>query len=105
MSYLSTLKPRHVHDCEVCRFLYQEDENDIYWCKSGLSGGSIISRFGDDGPEYSSMPTAAVLSLQSDSLNTISMRKALAHLSRQSIISISVDDTRLAEWDKMRRDS
>lgn len=43
------------HDCENCKVLGSENGNDWYVCIRE-SGTELIRRFGDDGPEYSSLP-------------------------------------------------
>lgn len=57
--------PQFKHDCERCEFLasinlpswelnkMSEQTFDLYHCP-GTLGGSVIARFGDDGPEYAS---------------------------------------------------
>lgn len=44
-------KPQFQHDCDCCTFHGVLDGHDIY-----AHGESIIARFGDDGPEYTSGP-------------------------------------------------
>lgn len=46
-------EPMFTHDCEECTFLGVYYDHDVYTCR-----GSIIARFGDDGPEYASMSIA-----------------------------------------------
>ena len=48
--------PNFVHDCAPCVFLGSEAEYDFYYCANAEldMGGSIIARFGSDGPEYAS---------------------------------------------------
>lgn len=53
-----TEKPQFEHDCERCIFLgnYSGDwyeKADLYWCNP-TTGPTVIVRYGDDGPEYSS---------------------------------------------------
>lgn len=50
--------PNFKHDCERCVFIgnYSDErypKADLYWCLS-LNGQTVIVRYGDDGPEYSS---------------------------------------------------
>lgn len=58
-------KPTHTHDCDHCIFLGQflifegsdktETIVDCYFCGPGiLSPGTLIGRFGSDGPDYAS---------------------------------------------------
>lgn len=48
------------HDCDKCRFLGQLNTDagsyDLYHCQAALLGGSLIARYGSDGPEYMSVP-------------------------------------------------
>jgi hypothetical protein len=56
--------PRYQHDCERCVYLgtivLDDGENDLYFCppEPGRPGArtSLVARYGDDGPEYASMP-------------------------------------------------
>lgn len=64
------MKPRYVHDCDVCKFLGQFDYDgplsdgttercaaDLYYCHSnGFLGGSVLARHSDEPSDYSSMP-------------------------------------------------
>lgn len=44
---------RYKHDCETCKFLGHYNEYDLYYCsQTGLP--TVIARYGDDGPEYTS---------------------------------------------------
>ncbi len=51
---MSDEKPRFVHDCERCEFLGSENSRDLYFCTQGRELPTVIARFGDDGPDYSS---------------------------------------------------
>lgn len=44
-------KPRYIHDCDTCVFLGQYKEYDLYFCSNEPT---IICRYSDDGPDYSS---------------------------------------------------
>ena len=54
--------PRFQHDCEQCLYLGYSNEPgiqfDLYFCpnwgRSGSLGGSVLARYGSDGPEYES---------------------------------------------------
>lgn len=52
------MKPKWTHDCKKCEYLGSmflgRGLADWYECKG--SDPSIIARFGDDGPDYWSMP-------------------------------------------------
>lgn len=55
---MSNDSPRWVHDCPKCVFLghYVEDSAavDLYWCKQIIGGPTVIARYSDSGPDYSS---------------------------------------------------
>lgn len=48
------MTPKYQHDCQQCEFLGHFFDHDVYVC-SNLSR-SVIARYGDDGPEYTSGP-------------------------------------------------
>lgn len=52
---MKVVGPVFTHDCESCRFLGHYDGNDLYYChpKTQLLP-TVVARFGDDGPEYTS---------------------------------------------------
>ncbi len=57
--------PAFTHDCDDCRYLgtlaTPEGRTDLYRCDGGPTvGASLIARFGDEGPDYSSMPESMV---------------------------------------------
>lgn len=45
------MKPKFQHDCKACYFIRNVNGYDVYTCN-----GSIIARYGNDGPDYVSMP-------------------------------------------------
>lgn len=45
--------PRYTHDCDACEPLGEHLEYDLYYCPR-CDGGTIIARYGNDGPEYAS---------------------------------------------------
>jgi len=45
---------RYQHDCNLCKFMGQYDEYDLYYCNSALGGETVIARWGNDGPDYHS---------------------------------------------------
>ena len=45
------IAPRHAHDCDCCRYVGYDGGADVYTC-----GESVIRRFSDEGPDYSSFP-------------------------------------------------
>lgn len=46
--------PRYTHDCEHCVSLGEFGEFDLYFCDHGGFRPTVISRWGNDGSEYSS---------------------------------------------------
>jgi len=52
--------PRYAHDCHICTFLGVHENYDLYYCPQGGERPTIIARFGDDGPEYTSGMTFAL---------------------------------------------
>jgi hypothetical protein len=60
------MKPKYQHDCESCKYLGTskanilnvESECDFYIC-GNEELRTLIARYGDDGPEYSSTPLFA----------------------------------------------
>lgn len=49
--YAFRTQPKFTHDCDACTFLGTYDGIDLYFCPGEPT---IIARYGDDGPEYSS---------------------------------------------------
>ena len=55
-------EPQFEHDCDKCLFLGRHEETDpmwakqydLYYCANGGMPDTVIARFGDDGPEYTS---------------------------------------------------
>jgi hypothetical protein len=45
--------PWYKHDCTNCTFLGQFEEYDLYYCPQG-NIPTVIARFSDDGPDYTS---------------------------------------------------
>jgi hypothetical protein len=51
-------RKRYIHDCPDCEYLGSYDRplyepHDLYYCPMA-DGGTILARYGDDGPEYTS---------------------------------------------------
>lgn len=47
--------PVFAHDCDECIYLGHYEEHDLYFCPKELGGeGTVIARYGGDGPEYAS---------------------------------------------------
>jgi len=64
---------RYAHDCECCVLLGQDKDADLYYCPRE---GSLVARYGDDGPDYSSMPAYVVAHLEHGPL-TVAHRLAV----------------------------
>lgn len=45
------IAPRHVHDCDACRFVGYVGPSDVY-----SHNDTVILRHGNEGPDYSSSP-------------------------------------------------
>ncbi len=46
-------QPRFQHDCDDCTFLGRFEDYDLYHCDLGVCP-TVIARFGDEGPQYTS---------------------------------------------------
>jgi hypothetical protein len=103
MKHLDTLRPRFTHDCSACRFIRQDGEYDVYWCRSGFQGGSVIARMGSDGPNYSSIPVSTVLYSECDSATAKVHRRTVAYLARFGMIEVHINDKAVADWDEANR--
>jgi hypothetical protein len=55
MSHEAMTQPRYTHDCDACQFVGHVDRYDVHFCKR-CDGGTIIMRYGSDGPQYASAP-------------------------------------------------
>jgi hypothetical protein len=51
--------PHFKHDCDHCEFWGHWFGHDVYYC-----GGSIVARWGDDGPDYASSPLSVLVTEQ-----------------------------------------
>lgn len=59
-------EPRFQHDCDACRFLGTYFDHDVYVCmnySTDRAHGSVIARYGDDGPDYLSTQTSVLARL------------------------------------------
>lgn len=52
------VEPRYIHDCDVCEFVGQLVQGDLWWC---LEHRQWVVRRGDDGENYLS---ASILALE-----------------------------------------
>lgn len=48
--------PRYAHDCAACEYLGRFEHADLYTCAQGGLGQTLLARYGDAGPEYTSVP-------------------------------------------------
>lgn len=73
------MKPTHVHDCAVCRFLGHFEGYDLYICGEGLGAyrQSVIARYGSEGPQYVSAPLDVIQSNVRRDANTVTTVKLL----------------------------
>jgi hypothetical protein len=46
--------PRYTHDCAKCVFLGEHEDHDLYFCDQGGGFPTVLGRYGNDGPEYTS---------------------------------------------------
>lgn len=46
--------PRYKHDCERCVHLGQHEEFDLYYCEQGGGMPTLVARWSDSGPDYTS---------------------------------------------------
>jgi hypothetical protein len=49
-------EPRFKHDCKQCNFIGRLDDRDLYTCSQGGHLYTLVARYGDDGPDYTSGP-------------------------------------------------
>lgn|SRR3990167_8419860 len=71
-SPLNASRPRWTHDCKACRFLgrfdYAESPTDprwhydLYYCPKS-SGGTVLARWGQQGPQYTSLILTLIVGL------------------------------------------
>jgi hypothetical protein len=45
-------RPRYKHDCDNCIYVGRIDEYDIYYCSHSTS---VVARYSDEGPDYTSL--------------------------------------------------
>lgn len=50
-TFVATEPPRYEHNCSSCLYLGVEGEYDLYFC---LGSKSVVARYGNAGPEYTS---------------------------------------------------
>ena len=60
---MTRYEPRHTHDCDECTFLGPWSgggvDYDLYFCLQADNKPTVIARYGDDGPAYTSGLTFA----------------------------------------------
>lgn len=74
---MSIMKTNFDHDCSNCICVGVSPKYDFYFCdKSSASlGGSLLARYGSDGPDYVSMPVKLVREALPDQID-LSMKVA-----------------------------
>lgn len=85
------MKPRFTHDCSKCKYMGTftdrlGETHDFYYCPDKVLGGSYIARFGDDGPEYSSMPGKVLETVANDPNLQGSMVLMAYHLRMRGLV-------------------
>lgn len=75
---MAEVRRRHQHDCEECLFLGTYFyKYDVYTCKQKTVLQTFIARYGNDGPQYVSIPEMVIEQMtvksfyQDDSLKAI----------------------------------
>ena len=48
------MKPVFQHDCDLCKFLGHHNGHDMYFCLQGRNSPTVLARYGNDGPDYTS---------------------------------------------------
>lgn len=46
--------PKFQHDCVNCISLGEFNDHDLYFCLQSGDRATVIARYGDDGPDYTS---------------------------------------------------
>lgn len=103
-------EPKFDHDCDICLFLGNYHEFDVYF-HPAERGGSIILRSGNEPSDYYSSPVSCALYIEhgltetSDIINKVAM-----YLLVEGIIKVSLNEKIMEEkreiWDdywKMRK--
>lgn len=81
-------KPTYQHDCDNCRFMAHADGKDWYVCAPVAHGrGSVIGRFGNDGPEFWSMSADMV---RSNDLRSFDVKSGKASVMIETGIAKSI---------------
>lgn len=48
------MNPRYQHDCSACTFLGHFAGYDLYFCPQGGFSPTVLARFSNEGPDYTS---------------------------------------------------
>ena len=76
-------KPKYKHDCDQCKFLYSDDEGDVYYCgQNGMP--TLIKRFADGG--------GAVLLVSSEYTELINLAHKIIVIKRGEIIKEVINE-------------
>jgi hypothetical protein len=96
------MTPRYKHDCTACIFQGRSGEYDLYFCPAseGDWGGTVLARYGNDAPAYSSGPLSCYLT--SDIPRTMdSAGYALQRLAKRmlgdGVVRLSLDREKVNE--------
>jgi len=54
--------PKFKHDCDKCIFIQNTPNHDLYLCAQGGHLVTMVARWGEEGPDYDSVPFETVLS-------------------------------------------
>jgi hypothetical protein len=93
-------EPRYEHDCDGCMYLGNYEELDVYYCcgSDGISGGSVILRFGDEGWEYTSSPVSCALYSEPGlSRGSDILKRVAGELLRKGYIKICIGESSIEE--------
>lgn len=96
-------QPRYIHDCDNCLFLGCSKEFDAYWCQdsTSIAGGSVIARYGSEGPQYLSSPT--LIALYAGDTNNI-LFKISQYLLRMGYVKLLVNTDKIKEDKELYED-
>lgn len=79
------MKPKFIHDCDQCKLIDQTPDHDWYHCfPSCLGQGTLIARYGNDGPEYWSSEISIIKSIK-DNQGSMTLNLAKGIILRHSL--------------------
>lgn len=74
------------HDCPQCVPLGTFTFHDLYFCQ-GILGGTVLARYGNDGPEYLSTPVEILLDNLSDIDDTYPLKVAIQRAQEAGLVT------------------